>query len=171
MPFQCCTRKMTCAGHNSASSGLLRATLSCAQRFTRNRRLRHWQLKAFVHHYTLFFGDCCSTLLYLRISPPILGHTCWDRWWLLRCWQQNINREFLNTKYICALTGWLSFFFLFFVRLHQSVPNVMPFNHIHRPKSNLIRYVQKKYAEGPEVLVQGIVKAIFHTNLLTPILE
>jgi len=49
------------------------------------------------------------------------------------------------------------------------VPNAMPFNHIHRPKPDFTRYIQKRYAEGPEVSVQGIVETIFHTNLLTRI--
>lgn len=67
---------------------------------------------------------------------------------------------------------WVFFFLLFviFVRQQQSVPNIRPFNHIHRPEPNLIRYIQERYAEGPEVLLQGIVETVFHTNLLRPIL-
>lgn len=61
--------------------------------------------------------------------------------------------------------------FVIFVKQQQSVPNIMPFNHIHRPEPNLVRYIQKRYTEGPEVLLQGTVETIFHINLLRPILE
>lgn len=44
----------------------------------------------------------------------------------------------------------------------------MQFDHIHRPEPNLLRYIQKRYAEGPEVLVQGTEVTIIHANLLSP---
>lgn len=50
-------------GNNSASPGLLRATLSCGQRVTRNRRLRHGYRNSSLHHYPLF----------LLIAP---AHSC-----------------------------------------------------------------------------------------------
>lgn len=50
----------------------------------------------------------------------------------------------------------------------------MLFDHIHScnlitftDQSQTYIYIQKRYAEGPEVLVQGTEVTIFHANLLS----
>lgn len=89
MPFQCCTRKMTSAGHNSASPCLLWQHSHVREGSPEPGGLDTDNWKAFIHHYSLFFVDCCSTSLYLRIWPQ-LGH------YLLR---QMMTVTLLTAKY------------------------------------------------------------------------